>query len=789
MSVNAGEISVSVIVRTSEMTQGLSRATNTLNIFQRSASIAAGVLARDLFYAISDTTREAITLGASMDTLERSFDALASVGDDSTVSIEQLDKATMGMISRVDLLTQANRALSLGLPVEDLDKLFIGAIRLGKAMGLDATTAVEKLTLGLGRQSYRLLDDLGIVIRAGDANKIYAARIGKTVEELSAAERGTAFHTLAIEMLNEKVETLGDNIGDADKSLSQWDAAIRNTTVSIGELIAPLAGMAPILTNLTPVITGITMAAFSDLSATMGALRFMIKGLQFDLMHLASVFGLSTIAMGGVVALLAVTIPMAISGYIKLLKNLTSVKQEDTEASKRVAEAEQAVAEAYTESNHALTRYLQLLEQYNKSTEESPTLLDEWTEAQNKLAEAQISEAKALKTLNSAKEEKARIDQEYLRIAGNLVNYIKLVTGESSSYNEVLKDTVYHIDGTQDALAELEKNLGMVQMGYERATVRVNFLTNAMEKNNRVLSIQSIEQMKIRDAMQDREDVSVAQIMSVEAEIAKIEKLAQAQGFLTFAQRKELESKKLQVKELEKSGEATASETQRLAELADEQRGLEIRNAKLALQLEKATDAQDKQGKKVSEAQELINTLTSLNDTLNNVYGDQQNAVDGLSNAQDDYNEAENETKTLAEETTTAYEAYRESVDALQNAYIRTADAIKAYNDMVRERIALEEELAETEKDREKERGDAEPETPPWTPPLSPDPWMNQQPELSSPNIAGTGVGGNNINNVTNTRDERAFTNYNFNIETINSDNAEYIADALQREMERRGIK
>jgi len=790
-TVTAGEIAVNVIVRTGEMEKGLSKATSAMNIFKRSASIAAGIMARDLFYAISDTTREAITLGASMETLERSFNALAGVGDESTVSIEALEEATMGMISRVDLLTQANRALALGLPTEDLDELFVGAIKLGKAMGLDATTAVEKLTLGLGRQSYRLLDDLGIIIRASDANEIYAKRIGKTVDELTASERQTAFHTVAIERLNEKVATLGDNIGDTDKSLSQWDATIRNVTVSIGELITPLGTLAPIFSTLSPVITGVTMAAFSDLGAAIGVTRFAVKGLIFDLTLLGDVFGVSALVMGGVAGLLIATLPYAIRGYIKLIKDLTANKRFDTQTTEELIEAEQAFADAMMEATQAASGYTRALEQYNSATEKTPDLLDAWVDAENKLAKAQEKEADALERLNEAKENQRKVDAEYTRVAGNLVNLIKYVTGEARSYDEVLKDTTYHVEGTAEALTELEKNLSMTQTAYSRATARVNKLTQAMEKNNRTLSKQSIEQMKIRDAIQDREDAAQAQIAGVDNEISKLEKLAQTQGFLTFTQRKQLEAYREQRRELEDAGQATQEEDARLRELADKERELEIRNAELALKLEKATDKQDEKNRKMSEAQALVDQLTSLNENLNNIYVSQRDAEDDVNDAQENYNEAKREANTLTTEAEVAETKYRNAVEAIEDAYIRAAEKLGLYNDKIKERITLQkklDELKKTEKEKTETREEAW--TPPqWTPPqwvepLSEDPWMNQ----AKPDTRGW----KNTTPIqpTNSAMERGFTNnVNVTIENIYSDNADFLAENLKLELERRGLK
>ena len=779
------------------MQQGLSQATGAMNLFQRSANIAKGVLARDLFYAISDTTREAITLGASMDTLERSFNALAGASGATTVNIESLDKATMGMISRVDLLTQANRALALGLPVENIDKLFIGAIRLGKAMGIDATTAVEKLTLGLGRQSYRLLDDLGILIRASEANEIYAMRIGKTVDELTVAERTTAFHTVAIERLNDKVETLGDNIGDADVKLSQWDATLRNVTVGIGQMLTPLAAIAPILQSLGPAagivfvnLIGYIGTSIAKTTAYTGA----IKGLT-GAMATMGITASSLVWPLAAIAAALILVPMAIKGYTRAFEDATGRTKELADATYELESAERALKIATDEAAQAKTRYNVLLDNYNEASVASLELEKAKIEAENEATKSAEKEVKAREALIKATARLTAITEDYERTESNLVNLIKFITGATSAYTAVLKDTVYLVAGTEDAYAGLEKTLGGLQAGYDQATARVNKLTSAMNRNNRALSVNSVEQMKIRDAMQDREDASAAQIRSVENEITKIEKLAQTQGFLTFAQRKQLESLREQVKELENAGDATDSEARKLAELADEQRATDIANAELALSLEKATKAQDRHSKKVDEAQGLIDTLTSLNDTLNNVYGTQQDAVDDVTDLTDKHNEAMTEAETATAAASDAATAYSESLDTLDDSVTRALD----YLDDLHEKIKKQEQAW---KDAQKAKEDydkalAAPTTPDVSPGVS-DRGLTEGEGMFSDFYTGRGdVGlpsGSTINNVTNItnqgmRPEGGGSRVTVNIENVYSDNPEYMAEGLQRELEAKGIR
>ena len=60
-----------------------------------------------------------------------------------------------------------------------------------------------------GRSSPLILDNLGLTVKVGDANKTYAEKLGKTVEQLTEAEKKTAFYEAALEAARVKVEQIG----------------------------------------------------------------------------------------------------------------------------------------------------------------------------------------------------------------------------------------------------------------------------------------------------------------------------------------------------------------------------------------------------------------------------------------------------------------------------------------------------------------------------------------------------------------------------------------------------
>ena len=125
-------------------------------------------------------------------------------------SLEKFREATNGTVTDTELLTNANNALLLGIADSDdqMAELFDTAQRLGKAMGVGTAFAVESLTVGLGRQSKMILDNLGIMVDATSAQEKLAEEIGKTVGQLTEEERKRAFINEAMRQSKVAIEEL-----------------------------------------------------------------------------------------------------------------------------------------------------------------------------------------------------------------------------------------------------------------------------------------------------------------------------------------------------------------------------------------------------------------------------------------------------------------------------------------------------------------------------------------------------------------------------------------------------
>lgn len=166
--------------------------------------------------------------------------AFTRVVGDTDQAMTKLRRATQGLVSDLDLITQFNRAMALGsaASVEQFAELARTALTLGRALGVDAAFALESLSLGIGRQSRLILDNLGLIVSVGSANRKYAAALGITTKELTDAQKAEAFRTAALDAARAKIAELGGTTLNAADRITQLKVTLSNTVVEIAKTIA-----------------------------------------------------------------------------------------------------------------------------------------------------------------------------------------------------------------------------------------------------------------------------------------------------------------------------------------------------------------------------------------------------------------------------------------------------------------------------------------------------------------------------------------------------------------------
>ena len=183
-----------------------------------------------------------IDLSATSDVVTRSFNNLAKSSNFSSQAFEKFQKATNGTVGSIELMTQANNAMLLGITdsEDQMAEMFDIAQRLASALGKDTAFGVESLVTGLGRQSKLMLDNLGIMVDTEKANEDYASSLGTTVDKLTDQQKKQAFVNATIDSARELVNNLGEEQLTTNDATAQLDASLENLGIAIGQKLSPI---------------------------------------------------------------------------------------------------------------------------------------------------------------------------------------------------------------------------------------------------------------------------------------------------------------------------------------------------------------------------------------------------------------------------------------------------------------------------------------------------------------------------------------------------------------------
>jgi|LUMV01.1.fsa_nt_gb hypothetical protein len=186
--------------------------------------------------------QKVIDLSATSDVVTRSFNNLAKSSNFSSQAFQKFQKATDGTVSSIELMTQANNAMLLGITdsEDQMAEMFDIAQRLASALGKDTAFGVESLVTGLGRQSKLMLDNLGIMVDVTKANEDFANSLGKTVGQLTDQEKKQAFVNATLDSARELVSDLGEEQLTTNDSIAILSASFDNLGIAIGNRLSPL---------------------------------------------------------------------------------------------------------------------------------------------------------------------------------------------------------------------------------------------------------------------------------------------------------------------------------------------------------------------------------------------------------------------------------------------------------------------------------------------------------------------------------------------------------------------
>lgn len=162
---------------------------------------------------------------------------IAEFGITADQLLNDLKRVSGGTVSEMDLMTQAGTALSLNLKPKEIVSYMEVARAAARATGQETTLMFQKMVVGMARQSRLRLDDLGIIMEVGEANKRHADSIGKTVSQLTEQEKRQAFANEAMRQGAILVKRVGVSVMSDAEKLQKMNAQWQDTQVAIGKFI------------------------------------------------------------------------------------------------------------------------------------------------------------------------------------------------------------------------------------------------------------------------------------------------------------------------------------------------------------------------------------------------------------------------------------------------------------------------------------------------------------------------------------------------------------------------
>lgn len=193
--------------------------------------------------AIAAVGAAAVSLALKADRfneVQKAFRNMATAqGQDADKMLSKMRELSVGTVSDLKLMQNANTALLLGLPVDRFGEMLNIARSASKATGQSMEFMLQSIVTGLGRGSKLILDNLGIIVDVNKAQEEYAGKLGRTAASLSDAEKKQAFINKALSIGAKNAEAAG---AGGDTLTDSWDrlkASSENLAIKVGQDLQP----------------------------------------------------------------------------------------------------------------------------------------------------------------------------------------------------------------------------------------------------------------------------------------------------------------------------------------------------------------------------------------------------------------------------------------------------------------------------------------------------------------------------------------------------------------------
>lgn len=162
----------------------------------------------------------------------------ASYGSSAQLIVESLQRVSGSTVDTATLIQKAGTAMMMGIQPEQTVKLMEIARATSRQTGQDVSQAFSDIALAVGRQSNKILDNLGIIVSVERANADYATALGKTADALTDTEKRQAFFNATVKAGDELIARMGSQAETTADKMTRAGVALTNLKLQIGGVLA-----------------------------------------------------------------------------------------------------------------------------------------------------------------------------------------------------------------------------------------------------------------------------------------------------------------------------------------------------------------------------------------------------------------------------------------------------------------------------------------------------------------------------------------------------------------------